>query len=622
VAVKVLRIEKDISLDSSTTQEAERLFEREMKAISLLDHPHILPVFDYGTEQIGATVPTYLVMPYRPEGSLLDWLHRQDGNMSLDPAKVVHIVLQAADALQHAHERQILHQDIKPSNFLIRVRNSVADMPDVLLADFGVARFINGTSSSSQTVRGTPNYMPPEQWEGRPVPASDQYALAVMAFFLLTGQTPFKGSMGEVMRQHYSVPPPTPSLLNPRLSPGIDAVLLRALAKRPEERFPTVLQFALALQQAVQSDAWHVSPSPYVTPHHLAQWATPALSGGPLMVQSAPSRPLPQRTTEHVPSSAPQYFEAAGMLPGPSIQPAASASSLSSAQRTPPPEGPLSAASSHAQGASRSRFSRSQKLLLIAIAIFVVLAGSGIVFYSSGGWSVKTATRSGNATQAAMRLAHIRGIAAARATATEIAQISQGATAAAIANDPYLTGKGKLVLSDPLSEPANWLPQVSGSWGGTCAFNNGVYDLAEAVVTRSYGCNLQAAMQMRNFIYEVQMSFVEGNCGGLRFRYHPDQHAGYILRLCSGGTIILSTGPKYTVLLRTNSPLARRGYNRSNILAVSVIGNRLTVYINKQIVGSCIDVNNTFGIGTFAFDVQAASQPTEIALSNVKIWQL
>src|SRR5579884_1979234 len=88
VAVKVLRTEQDFSADHSTAQEAKRLFDREMKAISLLDHPHILPVFDYGTEQIGAITPTYLVMPYRPEGSLLDWLRKQESNMPLDSAKV------------------------------------------------------------------------------------------------------------------------------------------------------------------------------------------------------------------------------------------------------------------------------------------------------------------------------------------------------------------------------------------------------------------------------------------------------------------------------------------------------------------------------------------------------
>ncbi len=256
VAVKVLRTTNipthSASSDSSTAQEAERLFEREMQAISLLDHPHILPLFDYGTEQRETITHHYLVIPYRPEGSLREWLLRQENTILLDPSKVIHILLQAADALQHAHERRILHQDIKPDNFLIRIRNSTTDMPDILLADFGLAKFTENSSFASQSVRGTPIYMPPEQWEGLPVPASDQYALAIMAYLLLTGHAPFRGTPGQVMQQHFHVSPPAPSTINPRLSPTVDAVLLRALAKQPQERFPTVLQFAQALEQAFQ----------------------------------------------------------------------------------------------------------------------------------------------------------------------------------------------------------------------------------------------------------------------------------------------------------------------------------------------------------------------------------
>jgi eukaryotic-like serine/threonine-protein kinase len=252
VAVKVLRTTKEVSSDSSTAQEAERLFEREMQAVSLLDHPHILPLFDYGTEQSDTITRSYLVMPYRPEGSLRDWLLRQESTILLNPYKIIHILLQAADALQHAHERHILHQDIKPDNFLIRIRNSTADTPDILLTDFGLAKFTDTSSFASQSVRGTPIYMPPEQWEGRPVPASDQYALAIMAFLLLTGRAPFRGTPGQVMQQHFHALPPAPCTINPRLSPAVDAVLLRALAKQPQERFPSVLQFAQALEQAFQ----------------------------------------------------------------------------------------------------------------------------------------------------------------------------------------------------------------------------------------------------------------------------------------------------------------------------------------------------------------------------------
>src|SRR6266568_6506171 len=179
VAIKVIRAEVGPYPNAGANQEAARLFQREARAIVKLDHPHILPLYDYGEERLGNMTIIYLVMPYRQEGSLADWLRQRGQAGLLSPPEVAHIVRQAASALQHAHDRQIVHQDVKPSNFLIRQRPEKPTRPDLLLADFGVARFSTATASASQTVRGTPTYMAPEQWEGHPVPASDQYALAI-----------------------------------------------------------------------------------------------------------------------------------------------------------------------------------------------------------------------------------------------------------------------------------------------------------------------------------------------------------------------------------------------------------------------------------------------------------
>ncbi len=252
VAIKVIRAETSPYPDTHATQEAARLFQREARAIVKLDHPHILPLYDYGEERLGNMTIIYLVMPYRAEGSLSDWLRQRGRAGLLAPQDVAHIVGQAADALQHAHDRQIIHQDVKPSNFLLRQRQETPTRPDLLLADFGIAKFTTATTAMSHTIRGTPTYMAPEQWEGQPVPATDQYALAVMAYELLTGRSPFQGGERQVMYQHLMVLPTPPSTVNPRLSKDIDTVLLHALAKKPEERFKSVQAFANAFQQAVQ----------------------------------------------------------------------------------------------------------------------------------------------------------------------------------------------------------------------------------------------------------------------------------------------------------------------------------------------------------------------------------
>src|SRR6266581_3658495 len=224
-------------------KDAARLFQREAKAIAMLDHPGILPLYDYGEQSMNEVILTYLVMPYREEGSLANWLQK-GGSTLLSVQNVEQMLQQAAAALQYAHDHQVVHQDVKPSNFLIRTSRENPKRPDLLLTDFGIAKLSMLTTRASQIIRGTPTYMAPEQWEGRPVPATDQYALAEMLYELLSGRPPFRGTPMQMMYAHVNTQPQAPSTLNPRLSTVIDSVVLRGLAKKPEERFPSIIAFA------------------------------------------------------------------------------------------------------------------------------------------------------------------------------------------------------------------------------------------------------------------------------------------------------------------------------------------------------------------------------------------
>ena len=253
VAIKVIRSESYVYSDPNSTSDAARLFEREARAIAMLNHPNILPLYDFGEEVVNGTPLTYMVMPYCAEGSLATWLQQRGEDNLLSPTDVAHFLRQAADALQHAHDNGLIHQDVKPQNFLIR-SNRNERLPDLLLADFGIAKLTAGTSGASQAIRGTPIYMAPEQWEGNPVPASDQYALGIMIYQLLTGRPPFQGGPGQMMYKHLSVAPQPPGTLNPVLNHDVDTILLRALAKRPENRFPSVSTFGKALQEALLMD--------------------------------------------------------------------------------------------------------------------------------------------------------------------------------------------------------------------------------------------------------------------------------------------------------------------------------------------------------------------------------
>src|SRR5229473_5524486 len=250
VAIKVIRSEAAPYPGSDSAKDAARLFQREAKAIAALDHPHILPLYDFGEESIEDITMSYMVMPFCTEGSLAGWL-RQSGSAMLTPPDIAQLVEQAADALQYAHDHQVIHLDVKPSNFLLRSNRKNPNRPTLLLADFGIARSFTTVASASLTIRGTPTSMAPEQWSSMPVAATDQYALAVMVYELLAGRPPFVGGMEQLMYQHFNVQPPPPSTFNPVLPTSVDSVLLRALAKRPEDRYPSISAFASAFEQIV-----------------------------------------------------------------------------------------------------------------------------------------------------------------------------------------------------------------------------------------------------------------------------------------------------------------------------------------------------------------------------------
>ena len=253
VAIKVIRSEGRTYPDSDTARDAARLFQREARAIAALEHPNILPLYDFGEEIRDGTTIIYMVMPFCTEGSLASWLKQRDSRTMLSLQDVAYLAEEAADALQYAHDHNVMHLDVKSSNFLLRSNKKNPNRPTLLLADFGIARSSVTVANSSRTIRGTPSSMAPEQWTSNPVAATDQYALAVMIYEMLAGRTPFVGSMEQVMYQHFSAQPSPLSTYNPKLPTAIDSVILRALAKKPEDRFPSIADFANAFEQAAQA---------------------------------------------------------------------------------------------------------------------------------------------------------------------------------------------------------------------------------------------------------------------------------------------------------------------------------------------------------------------------------
>lgn len=234
VAIKVLNLQ--------LPKDDIRSFLNEARIIRL-KHPHIVSLLDFNVE--GNT--PYIVMEYAPNGTLHQ-RHPRGTSLSLDI--VTAYIKQIADALQCAHNENLIHRDVKPENMLLNQKN------DILLSDFGIATIARNTQSrSTQDTPGTIYYMSPEQIEGKPCFASDQYALGIVTYEWLCGTFPFKGTNWmEIAHQHLQTPPPFLHEIVSSIPANVEQVVLRSLAKDPKQRFENILEFSNALVQTYEEN--------------------------------------------------------------------------------------------------------------------------------------------------------------------------------------------------------------------------------------------------------------------------------------------------------------------------------------------------------------------------------
>jgi serine/threonine protein kinase len=253
-------------------------FYEEARNIAKLVHPHIVRLLDFGIDDKGGTDKTpFMVMDYAPNGTLAE--KYPEGTQVPLPTVVTNIK-QVASALQYAHDEKIIHRDLKPENLLIGRRN------EILLSDFGIAVIAHNTRSRvTADLIGTVTYMAPEQIQKHPTPASDQYALGVIAYEWLTGYPPFDGTVQEVAVKHLTVSPDPLRVKVPTLSPAVEQVVLKALEKDPKQRFANIQSFASALEQASGS---YIAPA---TPAIIIPSQTPVVT--PAVTPSSNTAPTP-----------------------------------------------------------------------------------------------------------------------------------------------------------------------------------------------------------------------------------------------------------------------------------------------------------------------------------------
>src|SRR5689334_5454072 len=246
---------KGLHSEFSTNQEVAARFFHEAKAVNDIGHPNIVDIVDFGSIQAGAGrhQPVYIIMEYLAGRPL--W-HLVRTEAPLAPERAWTIALQVDDALSASHKCGIVHRDLKPDNIILLQRGRERDF--VKLLDFGIAKLTGGSAMGSHRTRtgivmGTPAYMSPEQCEGRDTVdhRTDVYALGIVLYEMLTGRVPFIGEgYGEILVQHLTQRPRPLSQFR-MLQPHVEQVVLKALEKRPDMRYPRMDEFMRAMSDPV-----------------------------------------------------------------------------------------------------------------------------------------------------------------------------------------------------------------------------------------------------------------------------------------------------------------------------------------------------------------------------------
>lgn len=358
VAVKVLPAEL------TRHDEFRARFRREARVAAALSHQGVAVLHDVGEDDGGGEPVPFLVMEFVEGATLADEVR----GGPLAPDRAVGIARDIADTLVHSHGQGLVHRDIKPSNVMLTPAGGIK------VLDFGIAKALADTATrltSTGGMVGTPAYLSPEQIDGADVDGrTDVYSLGCLLYELLTGRPPFTGdSPFAVMNQHLSKAPPAPSALRPEVPAAVDAVVLRALAKRPEERYPDAAAFRAALEQVQEAARQTVVAVPGPPPVSAAPTAH-AYRPGP----ATPAQPIPAQFAG--PASSPG---SAGAHPfAPPAYPAPGPGGYPPPVGGPTPQPPV-------PPTPRAQFTPDSVLALMGclLVAYLQLTDSGVWFHSS-----------------------------------------------------------------------------------------------------------------------------------------------------------------------------------------------------------------------------------------------
>lgn len=574
-AIKVLR--------TRLNEKERESFLNEARLVARLEHSHIVRVLEFGVDTL-EELP-FLIMEYAPRGTVCQQFPR---GQRQDLSALLPIVRQVADALQYAHDRRMVHCDVKPENMLLDAEN------EVLLSDFGIALVQKGTrSQSAGEVIGTVAYMAPEQLHGRPKAASDQYALGICVYEWLCGQRPFNGGFVELAGQHVLASPRPLREYIPSLPLPVEQVVLRALAKDPRQRFARVLDFAQALEAAARAFPAGTTPQlPAAFPLNSASQPG-SLSAAPTQIP-----PVQTEVGYALPNQASPMHQSAHVSPQPGhFMPASYAPVLQS----PVPE---------AEGQqTRKVFSTGMKVLL-AILLLLLLVGNGLIF----------------------------AIPAIQARSTAVSQpptpTSVSPTQTPTAGTPTPQQLYQMVTSrapaihDPLngSDTLQWDTEPAD-----CVFRNGALHARHAGGKLSI-CTIGSSIFF-DFAFQVNITLLQGkqDLGGLIFRFDATTASNYMFLIDASGNIGLDlltanyttgTSAASSILyIARNNPNVFAGLGKQNTLTVIVQKSAIYLYVNQHYVTTISDSSVTQGVVGLA-NMDQADQASDIAFTDALLWTL
>lgn len=641
LAVKVFKREDE---------ELLRRFLREAQVMASLQGHHLVPVFDSGTAMLDGTLHYFIVMPFMEGGTLRARIKRAP----LTLIETCTAIREIAEALDYIHSRGIIHRDIKSSNVLLTAEGNC------YLTDFGIARITDDLThlTSTGNVLGTVDYVAPELFEidRRADARSDLYSLGVLLYEMVTGRMPFTAeNQIALVAMHMRQPPPSPRSIVPSIPMSVERVMLKALEKRPEQRYGSAHELAESFCQVVSISTGMAIPA--VAIEHDPELDVPTLQQGQLILKAPPYVPDSTLAANPPERAAPLAEGTVGVpTPGyPGYRPAAQTPYLGQ-------ESPATAAAPYPYAPTyrpptpppeqRPFYRRTWFALMVILLSLLIIGGSlALIFLpgrgtgnAPGGTTAQTTqtqsrgspttalspTATPNLTATTLAALAATATAQAQATATAIAQITATANAQASATvGPIQTAtSGQPNYSDALNNPNNQATMDAG-WdtSNQCAFQSDGYHVT--IGSGIKGCH-ESNINNGNAAITVNMRILSGQSGGVFFRLNTvfliGAYQGYLFEVDNAGRYRIVDSGNFsvgnpTILQNWTTSSALHTGSATNTLQILMRGSDLAFYANGAFLIHLTDASYTSGQIGFLARSDGTTQ-ADVAFSNLKVYTL